>query len=233
MQKHTWIFAVCSDAPIYQSQSVCVGSGFRGTTQGTVTDTNNAVIPNATVTLLNTATGVKRVETTNETGHYIFNLADPGTYTISAVASGFASNTHRDVLLLTRGDVNLDLSISVAGGNDTVVIEANVNQVEFNSSTVSTTLDSKLVEETPNYGRNPFLLATLDPAVQNTALRQPPLQRLGIERTADRGQSGIQQRRSNRRRPDRAGPQEQLHSQHRRRQGSTDPIECGGRGIWS
>jgi hypothetical protein len=144
---------------------VSSGQETRGTVQGAVTDAKSGGIPHAVVTLVNISTGVKRVAITNDSAHYIFDLVEPGSYTVSAVAPGFATTTHEDVLVQLRADVTVDQVLQVGGTQESIVVEANANKIEFNSSSVMMTLDEKLVEETPNYGRNPFLLALLDPAV--------------------------------------------------------------------
>ena len=141
---------------------------FRGSIQGTVTDSKGAVVPKATVELVNVFTGVKRTGTTNETGHYLFDLVDPSTYTVLVNAAGFATSTYEKILVQSRAAVTADAVLQVAGAQNTVVVEANVNTVDFTSSNVQMTLDQRLVEETPNLGRNPFLLALLDPAVVDT-----------------------------------------------------------------
>ncbi|HWB97092.1 MAG TPA: carboxypeptidase-like regulatory domain-containing protein, partial [Bryobacteraceae bacterium] len=47
---------------------------YRGRVQGTVTDTSQAAIVGATVTLQNVGTGVGRATQTNDAGHFLFDL---------------------------------------------------------------------------------------------------------------------------------------------------------------
>jgi hypothetical protein len=56
-----------------------------------VTDATSAVIPGATVTLLNSNTGVETVRQTNANGQYLFDFVEPGTYQVSAEAPGFGT----------------------------------------------------------------------------------------------------------------------------------------------
>ena len=64
--------------------SMAVSSGFaqtiRGTLTGTVTDSSGAVVPGATVTATNGATGVADSAVTNQQGSYTLPLLPPGTY---------------------------------------------------------------------------------------------------------------------------------------------------------
>ena len=64
-----------------------------GGLNGVVTDSTGAVVPGATVTIVNTATGDTRVLTTNAAGRYTAPFLKPGAYTVSASAQGLQSST--------------------------------------------------------------------------------------------------------------------------------------------
>src|SRR5512135_1579195 len=59
------------------------------TITGTASDSSGAVVPNANITLTNTATGVVRESTVNSVGAYRFGNVAAGTYTLTARAAGF------------------------------------------------------------------------------------------------------------------------------------------------
>jgi hypothetical protein len=63
-----------------------------GDLTGTVTDPSGAVVSGATVTLKSDTTGATRTTTTNASGAYRFSLLQPGSYTVSANASGFSKS---------------------------------------------------------------------------------------------------------------------------------------------
>src|SRR5271170_5617453 len=60
-----------------------------GSITGTVTDTTGAVVPNATVTLLNTDVGLSLTNRTNSNGEYTFSPVRVGNYSITVTAQGF------------------------------------------------------------------------------------------------------------------------------------------------
>src|SRR5437588_12718442 len=62
-----------------------------GTITGVVTDPNNAVVPNATVTIANAVTGYTRTATTDAEGAFRFNDVPPNNYQLKASAPGFSS----------------------------------------------------------------------------------------------------------------------------------------------
>jgi hypothetical protein len=76
---------------------------FRATIQGIVTDSSQAVVVGATVTLHNVKTNVGVVKQTNDAGLYRFDYVDPGSYTISVQSSGFAKFVQQNIVAQARG----------------------------------------------------------------------------------------------------------------------------------
>src|SRR5271165_5350231 len=85
--------------------SVLLGQDYRARIQGTVTDASQGVVPDANVTLININTGATAVRQSNQTGHYLFDLVEPGTYTVSVEAPGFSKFVREKISLQTRDDV--------------------------------------------------------------------------------------------------------------------------------
>ncbi len=138
---------------------------YRGRIQGIVRDTSDAVIAGATVTLLNVNTGISAERKTNETGHYIFDLVEPGSYSVTVETPGFAKFVQANVPLAARGDVTVDAVMKAGDVRETVTVAAEASQVQFTTSKLETTVEAKLSEELPQIYRSPFVLATLDPSV--------------------------------------------------------------------
>lgn len=139
---------------------------FRGRIQGSVVDSTQGAVVGATVTLLNTQTGVSGTRQTNETGRYIFDLVDPGTYTITVEFQGFAKFVQENITLQQRGDVAVNATLRAGDVKETVTVSAEASVVQFNTAKLETTVDSRLVNNLPQIYRTPFLLAQLDPAVE-------------------------------------------------------------------
>src|SRR5712675_1586356 len=67
---------------------------------GSVQDSTNAVVTGATITALNTETGVVTTSRTNESGVYNFASLQPGkSYTVSAELAGFRTKVFKDLEL--------------------------------------------------------------------------------------------------------------------------------------
>ena len=141
---------------------------YRGRVQGVVSDQTQAVVGGATVTLLNVATGVKVVRQSSDTGLYLFDLVDPGTYTVTVEAAGFSKHIQENITVQMRGDVTVNAMLRPGAVQESItVVEAPV-EVQFNTSNKDFTLDSKMAEEIPRIDRNPFKLTLLAPSAVNT-----------------------------------------------------------------
>jgi hypothetical protein len=108
-----------------------------GNIVGTVTDAAGAAIASAKVTLVNTGTNLQRVETTNASGEYAFNIIDAGTYKVTIEAPGFNKAGFSDLVLLARESKRVDASLAV--GSDIQTVE-----VQGSSEGVITTETSQL-----------------------------------------------------------------------------------------
>src|SRR5687768_4489819 len=157
-----WAFAALSlvGTPV-------LGQEYRGRVQGSVTDETQLAVPGAQVTLANDATGVSVTRTTGPEGRYLFDYVDPGTYTLTAELSGFATVVQRNVLVQARGDVTADVTMKIAGVAETVTVESQPVAIQFNTSSKDLTLDQSMLESIPNITRNPTQLAYLSPVVRN------------------------------------------------------------------
>src|ERR1051326_1999565 len=123
-----------------------------GTLRGTVTDPNGGVIAGATVTAKNEATGTTTpAATTTGEGTFEFANLQPGTYTVTVEAAGFKRSVSTGVGVKI-GIVN-PFTVVLAAGNvsETVTVVANTEEVvQREQSQISTTVDTRKVEELPS-----------------------------------------------------------------------------------
>ncbi len=148
---------------------------YRAKIQGIVTDSSDAVIAAAKVTIRNINTGVTATRESGTNGAYLFDNVEPGTYMVSAELSGFAKQQKEGVLVQTRADVTVDFKLTPGAVVETVNVSAQAVTLQFNSSTRELTIDRKMLMDLPVKARNPFTLALLDPAVVSryTAEKNP------------------------------------------------------------
>jgi hypothetical protein len=137
---------------------------FTASIQGEVKDPSGAGVAKATVHLVNTATGVTAVATSDDAGNYRFVSLAPGGYKITAEAAGFAKS-EANVTLLTEQNLNVPLSLKVGAVSESVVVSTEAPIVDTADSRVQMTLENQGVAQLPIIGRNLVTLVTLAPGV--------------------------------------------------------------------
>ncbi|HEY1335898.1 MAG TPA: TonB-dependent receptor, partial [Bryobacteraceae bacterium] len=162
-----------------QSMGICAlfaaltldGQSFSGKIVGVVTDSSQAVISRAAVTVINEGTGAQRRVVTDGTGVFTAAEIPVGYYTVRFDAPGMATvEQHRvkvDVDSETRADVTL--SAAVLQQSIDVVAEASVSQRD--SGALAEVIDTRQVHELPLNGRDFRKLAFLAPGSAPRSLR--------------------------------------------------------------
>jgi hypothetical protein len=136
-----------------------------GQIEGTVTDPSDALIPNAKVTITNTATGVAREFTTDSGGRYRAVSVEPGPYSVKVEASGFAPLERRGIDVIVGQTATVDITLRVGGTGETVVVEDAAPLVPTESTEVSNTVPKEVVENVPSIGRRFDNFVLLAPGV--------------------------------------------------------------------
>lgn len=101
--------------------ALAFGQKTSGNIEGTITDPNGAVVPNATVTARSTGTttGFSQTKTTDDNGYFQFSQVPAGTYSLTATGAGFQTSKQEVTVVIDRSAVaNFKL---VVGGSETIV----------------------------------------------------------------------------------------------------------------
>src|SRR5215469_10267119 len=151
------------------SFAVSVSAQVRTTGQisGTVVDPAGAVVPGATVTAHDVSTGITQSTTTNASGQYVFPNLLPGTYEVTATASGFATAIYNDVVIQAARTRDLEVRMKVGGANQRVEVSAQGEVLETTTNTLATTIDPNQVQDLPLAGRDILPMATLVSGAQS------------------------------------------------------------------
>jgi hypothetical protein len=152
---------------------------------GSVMDQSGGVIPRATISIKNIATGITRTSTTSASGFYSTPNLLPGTYEIKVTAQGFSSEVQTGLNLTVGEEQVLNFTLRVGQTNQTVEVTTEAPAVQLASSTISAVVSSTTVRELPLNGRSWTDLATLQPGVD--AIQTQPNFTVG----ADRGNRGF------------------------------------------
>jgi hypothetical protein len=154
-----FLFALCAIAMAAAQEN--------GEITGVVTDTTGAVVPNATVTITQTSTGVVRTTQSGSTGLYDIPGLSIGTYDLKATAQGFKTYTKTGLVLNTAQTLRADVKFEVGAATQTVTVEANALQVQTDTNEVSSLISGQQVLQLSTNGRNVMSLTTLGTGVTN------------------------------------------------------------------
>src|ERR1700733_15312436 len=107
-----------------------------GSIQGLVSDKSGAVIPNAAVTVTNSATGVSRSGMSNGDGLYVVPNLQPGDYTGAVEGKDFSKQVAEHVVVVVNGQEAVNFALDLGHATETV----NVTEGATNIDTVSFTV---------------------------------------------------------------------------------------------
>src|SRR6185437_3174629 len=134
---------------------------------GTVTDPTGAAVPGAKIAITNTATGVSRTVTSNQSGNYNAPDLSIGTYSVKADMSGFKAYERTGIVLNVNGTVRVDVALQIGQAQESVTVEANAIQVQSDTSEQSSVITGTQIAKIDTNGRNPVQLATLVPGASS------------------------------------------------------------------
>src|SRR5512146_2178825 len=160
-------FLVALAAVLFTAMQLNAQSITQGNVRGTVMDPSGAVVPGATVTIKNTATGASQTRTTNGSGFYEFALLPPGTYSVSVSSPNYKPATQTVNVAVGQVSTN-NVTLAVAASSQTVEVVAEGSVLEANPQ-VSTTMSQRQIEYAPNgAGDLSYIAQTAPGASMNT-----------------------------------------------------------------
>jgi len=138
-----------------------------GSINGTVSDPNDAVIPNATVKLTFDLNGEERTTTSSDVGDFSFSALVPGTYTIRVQAAGFRPMERKNNVVLAAGRLAVGtLQLEVGSVTESVMVTAQGAGVATTTTAQSAVIDTKQVAMISLRGRDPISILRILPGVQ-------------------------------------------------------------------
>src|SRR6185369_941340 len=138
---------------------------FRGSITGVVTDSSNAAIAGAAVTLNSPSTGLTRAGSTNSQGQYLFPDLAVGQYTITVLQAGFEARKFDKVEVAVSRTTNFDIRLGVATQQQMVEVSAAAATIETTSTALVGVVDTKTVADLPMNGRDFRQMIKLAPGV--------------------------------------------------------------------
>lgn len=141
-----------------------------GSITGVVTDSSGAVVPNAHVAALNTATSVKTDTVTNASGAYTIRFLPIGQYQVTVEASGFASQTLPTFSLEIAQAAKFNVELNAGSVATTVQVSAEAAPIlNTNDDTLSSTFTANTIKNFPLNGLDFSAITLYVPGSVSTA----------------------------------------------------------------
>ncbi len=162
-----------------------------GTVTGTVTDPSGALVPGATITLVDPTTKKTITTTTSKAGTFLVQDVQPAAYNVTASKAGFA--TDQIIALPVSVGTQTTANFTMAVGSESTTIEVQASNADIQTLNASTgqTVDPALVGALPAIGRDVATFLTLQPGVSpggnvaGTTVDQATIQLDGGSNTSD------------------------------------------------
>src|SRR5215831_15157374 len=148
--------ALCAASALAQSTTT-------GAINGTVTNPNKEVVAGATVTAKNNGTNKEASATTDDNGTFKLTNLQPGIYTVTVNASGFAAYTNENVVVEVGRSTPIEAAVTLQGVTGTVQVTSEAPVINTSQQDVSTNINSVSLENLPTNGRRWSNLAILTP----------------------------------------------------------------------
>ncbi|HVT30133.1 MAG TPA: carboxypeptidase-like regulatory domain-containing protein, partial [Lacipirellulaceae bacterium] len=130
------------------------------TVTGAVRDASNLAVPQATVVLINTARGVRRETTTNDTGSFVFPNVPIGRYELESHKDGFQTKRVTGIQLQVGQVATVDMTMQVGALSTVVSVSGEqATALDTESNVIGTVVNSQQVQQLPLNGRDFLQLA--------------------------------------------------------------------------
>jgi hypothetical protein len=144
----SFAFLFLCSAILLASVSVAAQALNAGTVTGVVIDPNQAVVPNATVTIVNSVTGYKRSASTDANGAFRFSDVPLNNYQLEATAPGLTSQ-QQSLTVRTSVPISVKIPLELTSATATVTISSNAGEVLENLPSAHTNVDQTLISRLP------------------------------------------------------------------------------------
>jgi hypothetical protein len=126
------------------------GQAISGDLVGTIVDKSGALVPSATVEVVNRATNVTSRTVANGSGEYRFSNLPVGVYDITASAPGFGTRTLKGFTIELNKTVTARVQLDVGATATTVEVTDTAPAIDTTTAQVQTTYESRLAQDLPN-----------------------------------------------------------------------------------
>ncbi|MFZ0799267.1 MAG: TonB-dependent receptor [Terriglobales bacterium] len=144
------------------------GVGTSGEITGTITDSSGSLVPNTTVNVLDTQTGLKRTAMTNGSGQFRVAGLSPATYDVSAEMGGFATEIRRGITVAVGQIVVADFKLRPSKVSTIVEVTDQPPVVETERSSQADEIPQVYIADLPIDRRDYLTFTLLAPGVSDS-----------------------------------------------------------------
>ncbi len=162
-----FVFSIFLPMLFHPTEAWAVGSAITGT----VVDPTGAAVPDASVKVHNTDTGVDNTAMTNGSG--VYHLVVPaGVYDVSVQKSGFKMEQFTAITLTVDQVLTLNASLEVGAVTQMVEVSGqSVAPIDLQDGQISNIVEQQTILDMPLITRDPYQLTLLSPGVIESTTR--------------------------------------------------------------
>jgi len=160
-------FAVLSLFVLFLAVFAAPAFAQEATVVGTVTDPSGAAVPNVSITITNTDTGISRTLVTGSQGEYVLPDLGIGHYTVRAQATGFKAVEQKGLVLAVGDRTRVDFKLTLGTATEQVTVEAAAIAVQADSGEVSDVITGQQLSQLSTNGRSMYSLISLTPGASS------------------------------------------------------------------
>ena len=128
--------------------------GATGRISGHVADPTGAAVPDAQITLTNTATSGVRTTVSTNSGDYTFSAVPVGSYVLKAEHTGFKTATSQNLVLQVAQSMTQNFTLDIGGVEQTVTVTASGDLLQTDNTSLGTTIPDQTLAQMPVNSRN-------------------------------------------------------------------------------
>jgi hypothetical protein len=163
-------------------------AGVGGSISGIVKDQSGAAIAQASISLVNSDTGVQQSAATDGSGAYTFPVLPVGNYVLKVSHPGFKPYRRTGIVLDTNSALVLDVTLEVGGWTDPVTVSDSAVHLETSSSQMGEVINSEQMSAVPLDYRSYTDLLSLQPGVApSTSITSSTVQDVGASALSPSG----------------------------------------------
>lgn len=121
---------------------------------GLVKDSSGAVVPKASLQLVDMATNVARATTSGEDGSFAFTNLPAGSFKLTATSPGFQATVLESIVVDTGRTTDVTIQLALGSTTESVQVTASGTQLETTSNEVGNTINVKSIADLPYTSRD-------------------------------------------------------------------------------